>query len=157
MMWRYMPGGKSGQILFSSHPARVWPAAGLILISGGIGAGLCSIVHLLLPSASPLACGIGAVVAIFVAAFVLVHLFHRVEPMGLAWTVYLMCFLMLGGFLGGLSLLGVPIMPGGNPGPFLVLLMALAGASVPTLLVLLAIGDKGPPVDETRVGHPPRL
>jgi len=157
MKWRRMPGGKSGHTLFSTHPARLCAAAVLILLSGAIGTVLGLVVWPLLPAASPLGFGFGAVLTVFAATFALVHLFHWVEPMVLARTVFLMCFVMIAGLLGGLALSGAPLLPGGNPGGFTIELMALVGATVPTLLVLLAIGDRPPPVDETRLGHPPRL
>lgn len=157
MVWRRATGRRPGHALFSDHPTNIWSVAVLVLISGGVGALLCSAFHLFLPRVAPLICGVGAVAAMFAVVFLAIHVLRWVEPIALAKTVYLLGVLLLGGVFGFRAYQGVPPLPGTDLGGFGAAMIVLIVAALPAMLALLAIGDRAPPVDESRLGESPHL
>ena len=161
MLWHRTAGHAGGPTRFSDRPLRVWPAAVFVLVAGGAGAAACSATHLLFPSAAPLLCGVAAVAAMFGVAFFEVHRRHWVDPVSLIKTAYVLGVVILGGFFAGRAWLGLEPLPtgpdGGGGGPVAVLAIVFG---LPLLLIIpiaLAIGDRPPPVDESRLDEAPRL
>jgi hypothetical protein len=159
MQWLRGNGRDPVRGRYSDRAIKTWPASVLVMLAGAVGAALCSLTHFVVPTAAPLLCGFGVLIAMFGAVYFLVHRLRWVEPMALVKSTYRVGFLFIVAFFATRTFLGLAPLPGLDPNFswFLLLVIALVAPLLLLFPIALAIGDGPPPVDESRLDEPPHL